>query len=522
MVYSHKIASIGLGFLVTAGFSLAEPAARLVKIGESQPLFASRPPVVHVDLPPILPENVPGSIFTTPLVVEGLAADPSGIARDSDGNLSVGATQVMQWANFRLQIYDKHGNQIGGPIPGTQLFATATNGCETAVSADGLVKYDTMASKWVIFLRTGLNIECIAISKTSDATGAYNLFSFAYTDANNPTTTQMDYPKLGIWPDGYYLTFDMLDTNNNYNWEYAAVCALDRKSLIAGSAGATPVCFRPSAVPVTNTAYHLMPADLDGPRTPPAGSPNYQVMFAQLQGQTVYHLYEYQFHVNFTTPSQSTFTGPLQMDINAFTTFVPACGAGTHNCILQPPPATGQNALDSVGGYLMYRLAYRNFAGHESLVVTQAANKGAATQVGVRWYEFRTPLTKPQIFQSGFWIPDAKNNRWMSSAAMDHLGNIAIGYSIASVSTFPSIGLVGRLVSDPAGKLETELKVFSGHFDEIGPKGKGRWGAYSSMAIDPVDDCTFWYSNQYQPSQGYYNWGTKLISFQITGCAAAK
>src|SRR5262249_45342506 len=221
-------------------------------------------------------------------------------------------------------------------------------------------------------------------------------------------------------------------------------------------------------------------SDLDGSTAPPAGAPNTFVAF----GNDSASLDIWQFHVDFATPANSTLT---HSNIPA-APFAAACnGGGT--CIQQS--GTTQ-LLDSLADRLMYRLAYRNFGDHESLVVNHSVTAGSS--VGVRWYEIRGVHTTPTVFQQGTFAPDA-SFRWMGSIAMDHVGNIALGYSVSSSSLHPSIRFTGRVPGDAAGTMEAENSVLSGAGSQTG--GLNRWGDYSAMTIDPGDDCTFFYTQEY-------------------------
>jgi len=219
----------------------------------------------------------------------------------------------------------------------------------------------------------------------------------------------------------------------------------------------------------------------------------------------------WKFHVDFQTPSNSSFTGPVKLFPASFNT---ACNGsltkGTGGfCV----PQLGTNqVLDSMSEEgLMYRLAYRNFGTHDSIVVTHAVGSAPSK---IRWYEIRNLGSSPTIFQQGTYSPDA-NFRWMSSAAMDKMGDIAIGYSVSSGSIHPGIAITGQLITDPLGMLETETSVIKGTGSQ---SGSGRWGDYTSMTIDPANDCTFWYTNEYLSNSGNNNWKTIIASFQFSNC----
>lgn len=259
---------------------------------------------------------------------------------------------------------------------------------------------------------------------------------------------------------------------------------------------AQQVCFQQSS-----SVASLLPSDLDGSNPPPAGSPNFLMNF----GSSSLNLFK--FHVDFATPGNSTFSGPTSLAVAAFT---PACNGGT--CI--PQPGTRQQ-LDSLADRLMYRLAYRHFPdGHESLVVNHSVQTSTAAS-GIRWYEIRNPNGTPSVYQQGTFSPDS-TSRWMGSIGMDSAGNIAVGYSASSSKVYPSIRITGRQSSDPIGQLETEDSMLSGTGSQL--KNLNRWGDYSAVTVDPTDDCTFFYTNEYLKQSGTFNWSTQIASFKFPSC----
>jgi Putative Ig domain len=413
-----------------------------------------------------------------------------------DPNGAVGTTQVVEIVNTAIAVYSKTGGTIMAPTASNSLWSGFGGSCQTTNDGDGTVAFDRLANRWVIqqFANVrsvaGPYFECVAVSTTADATGTYNRYSFQFT--NFP-----DYPKLSTWPDAYYTTYNMF-TPGGGAFVDAEICAMNRANMLTGAA-ATQQCF-------TTDANHggILAADVDGPTAPPAGEAE-TVMGI---GTTATTLSFWHFHVDFTTPANSTFTGPTNLTVASYST---ACGGGT--CI--PQGGTPQQ-LDSLGDRIMYRLAYRNFGDHESLVTDHSVTAGTST--GVRWYEFRLSGGNPTVFQQGTYAPDA-TFRWMGSIAMDHVGNIALGYSQSSSTTHPSIRFTGRAPGDPAGTMtQAETTVFTGGGSQTG--GLSRWGDYTSTQVDPSDDCTFWYTDQYIPANGSFNWNTRLASFQLPGCAA--
>src|SRR5213078_1193330 len=196
--------------------------------------------------------------------------------------------------------------------------------------------------------------------------------------------------------------------------------------------------------------------------------------------------------------------------VNAFS---PACGGGA--CI--PQPGT-REALDSLGDRLMYRLAYRNRGGVETLVVSHSVKVSGSKRSevdGVRWYELRNPNGAPTVAQQATFSPDA-TSRWMPSAAMDKAGNIAVGYSASSSTVHPAVRYAVRLAADPLNTLEAETSLIEGAGSQL--TNLNRWGDYSAMTVDPVDDCTFWYTSEYQKANGTFNWSTRITSFKLPTC----
>jgi hypothetical protein len=257
----------------------------------------------------------------------------------------------------------------------------------------------------------------------------------------------------------------------------------------------------------------LLPGDLDSAGSlPPSGEQ--EVYVGSIDNGSTTSVYQYLFHVDFATPSNSTFTGVGGTMPITVASFGLACG-GNGACI--PQPNGGEN-LDSLGDRLMYRLAYRNFSGdHQTWLVSHSVTAGSS--VGERWYEFRAPenSTTLSVYQQGTYAP-VSNFRWMGSIAMDKNQNILLGYSVSSSSTFPSINYTGRAATDPLGTMQSEASIVAGSGSQINTSN--RWGDYTSMAIDEADDCTMWYTSEYYTVTAAFDWSTRLASLKFSGCGS--
>ena len=210
----------------------------------------------------------------------------------------------------------------------------------------------------------------------------------------------------------------------------------------------------------------------------------------------------YKFHVDFKTPNKSTFTGPSKIAIKPWKQV---------NSITEPKPG---EALDSLGDRLMYRLAYRKFSDHEVLTAAHSVDRGDGA-AGIRWYEIRTPSTIPALFQQGTFVDPGKVSVWMPGMAMDKVGNIALGLSRASSAVKPGVSMTGRVPTDPVGTTGIALTVIAGTGVQQGDGG--RWGDYTSMSVDPLDDCTFWFTTEYGKTTGS-NWATRVVSAKFPTC----
>jgi hypothetical protein len=461
---------------------------------------ATASPVAHTAVrPDTVLQRAPGQPLSTSNIqdFEGLAAD--GVV-PPDTNGAAGPTQIVQVVNVQLAVYDKaSGTRLLGPLYLNSLWSGFGGLCASVNGGHPIVLYDKGVGRWLISQLaynstfTSNNL-CVAVSENPDATGSYYRYAFSF-GRNLP-----DSPQFGVWADGYYFSANMFRYGNSYLG--AQACAFNRLAMVTGSP-ANAICFQKGP-----GDFSLLPSHLDGATPPPSGQPDFYLEL----GSNGLNLF--QFHADFAIPSRSTIRGPIA--VSGVAPFTEACGNGG-TCI--PQGGTTQT-LDSLGDRLMPRLGYRNLTNHESLVVNHSVTTtvGSTTIVGVRWYEIRKPFVAPYVYQQGTFAPDT-NSRWLGSIGMDKVGDIAVGYSASGASLNPGIRYSGRVRGDPMGMLGGEATAVIGTGSQTG--GLSRWGDYSSISIDPSDDCTFWYTNAYLTASGGANWHTRIFSFRFAGCAEA-
>ena len=414
-----------------------------------------------------------------------------------DTNGEVGLDQYVQIVNEGFQVFNKStGASLLGPVAIASLWNGFGGLCETNGFGDPVVLFDQLANRWVItqfagnFPATPITDQCIAVSTSSDATGTFARYAFHMTD------NFYDYPKFGVWPDAYYASANIFNASGTAFLGPQAF-AFDRSAMLAG----TPATFiaGPLGSP-TDDAF--MPADLDGMTPPPAGSPNPYVSVGTNATWPVH-----KFHVDFANPANSTFTQTATLTPAPFTPL----GGGI-------PQADTADQLDTLADRGMFRNAYRNFGDHESLVGNITVASGGVA--GIRWFEVNN-LTSgtPSFVQQSTYQPDS-TYRWMGSAAMDGNGNLALGFSASDATLHPQIRYAGRLATDPPSTLaQGEAHLFDGTGSQLDTVS--RWGDYSDMTVDPIDDCTFWYTQEYYQTNSSFNWRTRVGNFKFPSCTAA-
>jgi hypothetical protein len=437
---------------------------------------------------------------------EGLGAGYPGFSSGALPPDTVGAagrTQYVQWINGALLVLDKATRApLLGPVPGNTLWAGFGGNCETRDAGDPIVSYDRFADRWVLQQFVGMTEpygQCVAVSATDDATGAWNRYGFTYNGLN-------DYPKAGVWSHSYVTTYEMFGPEPG-----PRVCAFERAAMLAG-APAREQCFQ---LPL-GTAL-LLPADAEGP-APPA--PDADVPLVALGTDS---LRMYALHVDWANPSASALAPPVTLPVAPY---MMACGplydVGSRtaaSCIPQPdqPFGAGPVGLDPMSDRPMFRLAWRRFPAYDAMAVSHAVHVPLPAVSGVRWYELRSAGGPWAVHQQGTYAPDGAA-RWMSSAALDRDGGLAVGYNVSGSSVYPGLRLAGRLAGDPPGTLSAETVAATGAGSQLGASQLGRWGDYSALTVDPVDDCTFWFTGEYQPSTGTFAWGTRIVAVRLPTC----
>jgi hypothetical protein len=416
-----------------------------------------------------------------------------------DTNGEVGLTQYVQIVNTGFQVFNKNtGASVFGPVAITSLWQGFGGVCESSGFGDPVALFDQLANRWVITQFAGGGVptdECVAVSQTSDATGAYNRYAFHLGE------DFFDYPKLGVWPDAYYMSMNVFNSSGTAFLGPQAF-ALDRTAMLAGN----PATFIATARGAS-TDDGFMPADLDGSIPPPAGAPN-PFLSVGLLGTWPLH----RFHVDFANPANSTFDLAGTLTPAPFTALCPF----TRNCVPQLGTADG---LDAIADRGMFRSAYRHFAdGHEALVGNMTVSSNGVA--GIRWFEVNNVTSgTPGFVQESTYQPDT-TWRWMGSAAMDGNGNLALGFSASDATINPQIRYAGRLASDPPSTLaQGEANLFDGTGSQTDTVS--RWGDYSDLTIDPVDDCTFWYTQEYYSVTSSFNWRTRIGNFKFPSCTSA-
>lgn len=474
-------------------------------------------PVIHPDymnqsdgaLQKSLKKEALGSLITPLVNFDGLtnAKNTDGRVTPPDPAGDVGPNHYVQAVNSMLQIFNKTGVSLYGPVTTSVLWNGFTGNWSGHNDGDALVMYDELADRWIISqfavdcgtFPNYTEYELVAVSQTSDPTGAYYRYAFKFD-------YMPDYPKLGVWHDGYYISVNRFNTNNSASpFIGAAMGVLERAKMLAGDPTAKMIYYKSetlggSGSGLGSDCYSMLPGDCDGTAAP-AGTPNYFSYINDDSWGGKDELRIWSLKPDWTTTTNSVCKYESALPVAAFATF--------SSYVISQKDVTLK--LDDLSDRLMHRLQYRNMGSYESMVTCHSVNSGSNI-AGVRWYELRKSGTSWSIYQQGTYAFADGKSRWMGSAAMNGNGDIALGYTLSGSSDYPSIYFTGRKATDAPGTMtiaESPIKIGSASMT-----GADRWGDYAMMSVDPVDNKTFWHTNEYVGTYGgSYPWSTRIASF---------
>jgi len=412
---------------------------------------------------------------------------------DTDGD--VGPNHYFQMINLSFAIWDKQGNKLYGPVDNSTLWNGFIGPWTGTNDGDPILLYDSEADRWMasqfaINTNNGTYWELIAISETPDPLGAWYQYAFQFPAFN-------DYPHFGIWEDAYYATFNMFG-----EYYRGAAAAFERDKMLMGDSTAQMILFD---MPEGTDQSKMLPADCDGPFAP-ANTPNYFINFKDdAWGYATDRLVIWEFISDWTTPANSVFQEAFVLNTEPFDSQL--CEAPRWRCIDQPSTNV---KLEALNDRLMFRVQYRNFGTYTTMVLNHTVDVDGNGLAGIRWYELRDSLDGDgwEIYQQGTYSPD-NLHRWMASIAMNGEGTIAIGFTVSdATSQYPSIRYTGRHADATLGEMNyQEIELITGS----GSLGYNRWGDYSMTSVDPVDDTTFWHTNEYSIG----GWRTRISSFDF-------
>ncbi len=439
----------------------------------------------------------------------------------------VGPNHYVEMVNLAFAVYSKSGTLLLGPADTGSLWTGfAIEDC-TDPSGDPIVVYDQLADRWILSQFTTRFTEvpendvfynCVAISTSGDPTGTY--YRYAFTTGN----FFPDYPKYGVWTDSYVITTREFGPTVEYG---IGVYGLEKNKMINGQPARSVRFFidgnDPALLPLVGDG--LLPADIDGKQRPMQDA---KIPLVGTQddgagyGATSDALNIWDLAVKWRSTPVATLALNTQLPVAAFDSVFP-CAPTSRDCLPQPGVTNPAQYLDilSYRQRPTWRLAYRNFKSHEGLVTNQSV-EAAPGVAGVRWYEIRRSGSTYSVYQQGTYAPGDGVHRWMGSIAQDKKGDMAIGYSVVNATdVFPGVRYTGRLAADPLGQMTLgEGVIING--SGVQTTTNSRWGDYTSMNVDPVDDCTFWYVNEYYTAAGQASspagWQTRIASFKLPGC----
>ncbi len=448
---------------------------------------------------PSAPVAAPTSTFA------GLDSAHFGAGWPPDTNGDVGPAHYIQVVNTSIGIFRKSDGVRLAAFTFDSLWSGAQTGtaCDNDNQGDPTVVYDPIGDRWIVAdfgmasFSTPPFYECIAVSRTGDpVNGGWYFYAVRADDSAHPWFP--DYPKMGIWPDGLYMTANMFQGNT---YREVRGWAFNRSDLESGAP------LRSVVVDTNTTTYFsMLPSNMrTAAGAPPAGSPNYFVA----ESQSAFAFQVWKFHVDYSGAG-STFTGPTNVSQASYST-----SSGN-----VPTPG---NPLDTLYDRLMNQAQYSNIGGTESVWVNHTVRCcGTGSPMGQQWAQIRVTggaIGAAPVQQQIYPGANDGLHRWMGSLAVDKLGDLALGYSAANSTTNPDIRYAGRLAGDPAGTLPlTETSMLPGitrgtQLGNCGGSTCTRWGDYSAMVLDP-NGCDFWYTTEYYETTGM-NWQTRIGSFRL-------
>lgn len=450
--------------------------------------------------------------------------------RPPDTNGDAGIDYYVQWANKGFKVFHKSdGSLAAGPLAGNSIWTGFGGLCETANGGDPIVLYDHLAHRWLFSQFTAAAVadgyQCIAITQGSDPLGPYFLYEYRFPAQLN------DYPKFGLWADaptragdpwggqsGYFLTVNKYDrTLGVHSYANASIVAFDRDAMLAGSPTAVAIDF--GDLPCDQECFFsLLPAHLEGPDLPPAGTCNLLVqafddeVWGTGSGQDGYQFWEA--CVDWQAPTSSALiTGPR----------VPTAEFDAELCASDPcvpQPSTGVR-LATLSHFTMNRFVVRFLEGTPLPtglrgVLSHTVDLGG-DRAGIRWVRFDLPeLGSISIADTATLGPTDDRHRWMPAIGLDRIGNIGVVYSRSGPNSFPSVYFASQRIGDPAAMMRQESSCIDG--TGVQTTLDGRWGDYASISIDPVDQCTFWMTNEYVETTGEADWDTRVCTFRFADC----
>lgn len=431
------------------------------------------------------------NVFTNPGY--SIPPDPQGAAGRDHYFLSV---------NVSYSVLDKSGKTLYGPVENMTLWQNFP--LINTTYGDPITVYDHIADRWLTSTMAAIDggpvyYELIAISETSDPLGSW--YAYAYELEALP-----DYPKFGLWHNGYYWAGNMYNLETS-EWIGAAAFVIDREAMLLGDPDTRMLRFQttPGGY-MMHDAFSFLPSNLTGD-IENENLPNYFMYVKDdAWGFQDDFLSIWECMVDWEDTASCSFMEVSQLLPEPFD-----ANYNNFTYITQPNP---NYKLQSLGNRLMYKLEFRHFDGYDVMVTNHTVDCDATDHAGIRWYELRNDGTGWTIYQQGTYAPDA-DHRWMGSMSVDGEGNIALGYNVSGVSTYPSVRATGRLAGDAPGIMTVpEFSIMEGGGSQTWVSN--RWGDYSCMSLDPVDQSTFWYVNQFYPYDHNYKWNIALGGFYLS------